>query len=67
MREELGAGGEGGHRAFRNESLEEQRENVQQVNGRGRRRKKQKLEAEGKLDQRKTNWAPMRSRLPSAL
>ena len=67
MREELGAGGEGGHRAFRNESLEEQRENVQQVNGRERRRKKQKLEAEGKLDQRKTNWAPMRSRLPSAL
>lgn len=67
MREELGAGGEGGHRAFRNESLEEQRENVQQVNGRGRRRKKQKLEAEGKLDQRKTNWALMRSRLPSAL
>ena len=30
MKEELGAGDEVGHRAFQNDSLEEQRENVQQ-------------------------------------
>ena len=67
MKEELGAGDEVGHRAFQNDSLEEQRENIQQVNERGRRETKQKLEAEGKLDQRKTNWAPMLSGPLSAL
>lgn len=39
MREELGAGAEGGGRAFQNKSLGKQKENIHQVEEKGRRRK----------------------------
>ena len=50
MREELGAGEEGGGRAFQNKSLGKQKENVHQVEEKGRRGAKQKLEVDGILD-----------------